>query len=134
MAEMEENAGAGRPKTPLDLPKDWQIGILALYDEGASDVEVKVAIRNIRGSISNDLWDRWLEDEPEFSETIKIGKMLSESWWHRNGRTNLQNPKFNYTGWYMNMKNRFGWRDKNELMGKDGGPIQHEAITGMVIK
>lgn len=134
MAENEETLGPGRPKNPFDLPKGWQTDVLELYTDGASDVEIKVHIRGIRGSISNDLWDRWLEDEPEFSETIKIGRLISEAWWHKKGRTSLENQKFNYTGWYMNMKNRFGWRDKNELMGKDGGPIQHEAITGMVIK
>lgn len=106
---------AGRPKSKLDLREGWQLEVLELYSEGASDVEIKCLIHEMRGSISNDLWERWMNEEPEFSETIKVGKMLSESWWHKKGRKNLDNKEFSYTGWYMNMKNRFGWVDKQEL-------------------
>jgi hypothetical protein len=104
--------GAGRPLEKLYLDKGWQIKVLELYNEGASDVEVKALIYEIRGSFSNDLWDRWISDEPEFSETIKVGRMLSESWWAKSGRVNLKDKDFSYTGWYMNMKNRFGWSDR----------------------
>lgn len=105
---------AGRPISPLDLPEGWHESVLSLYEEGGSDAEVKGLIYQLRGSFSNDLWDRWLKDEPEFSETIKMGRMLSERWWHKQGRTNLKVKAFNYTGWYMQMKNRFGWSDKQE--------------------
>ena len=101
----------GRPKEELNLPEHWQEIIIDLYSNGGSDVEVKSLIHDWRGTFSNDLWDRWMLEEPDFSETIKKGKMKSEAWWTREGRTNLQNQKFNYTGWYMNMKNRFGWAD-----------------------
>lgn len=124
----------GRPLSPFHLPEGWQDKVLELYKEGASDVEVKALIREMRGTFSNDLWDRWLEFEEQFSETVKIGKMLSEAWWHKKGRVSLENKDFSYTGWYMNMKNRFNWRDKNELTGNNGGPIQHEAVTGMVVR
>lgn len=115
-------AHAGRPvETINDLPEKWYNDLLELYKEGASDVEIKALIYTWRGSFSNDLWERWLKDEPQFSETIKVGKMLSEAWWHKSGRTNLKDKEFSYTGWYMQMKNRFGWVDKTDhtTNGKD---------------
>lgn len=116
MAEKKSRKGVGgRPKSNLDLKKGWQIPVLDLYEQGASDVEVKALIYSWRGTFSNDLWERWMDEEPEFSETIKIGKMLSEAWWCKTGRLKLGDREFSYTGWYMNMKNRFGWRDKQEI-------------------
>lgn len=106
---------AGRPTEDLSsLPENWYNVVLDLYKDGASDVEVKSLIYEWRGSFSNDLWDRWLKEEPQFSETIKTGKLLAESWWSKTGRTNLENKEFSFTGWYMNMKNRYGWKDKTE--------------------
>jgi hypothetical protein len=124
---------AGRPIAEFDLPEGWQNTILEMYKEGASDVEVKAIIYDIRGSLSNDLWERWMEEEEEFSETIKVGKMLSAAWWQKSGRTNLKSGDFNYTGWYMNMKNRFGWRDKvdtNHSGSIDTRPIQYAPQSG----
>lgn len=112
----------GRHKETIEsLPEKWYDIVLSMYKEGASDVEVKAWIHEQRGSFSNDLWERWLKEEEEFSETIKMGKLLSEAWWHKEGRTSLRDKEFNYTGWYMNMKNRFGWMDKQDLTtnGKD---------------
>jgi hypothetical protein len=105
----------GRPKSEFNLPKDWHLLVLEMYEQGASDVEIKAEIYKQRGSFSNDLWDRWIKEEAEFSETIKMGKILSEAWWSKKGRTSLENRDFSYTGWYMNMKNRFGWADKSEV-------------------
>lgn len=109
----------GRPKIGLEiLWEGWYNDILELYSEGASDVEIRALIYHKtkeKTKASFGLWERWLEEEEEFFETIKQGRMLSESWWSKTGRKNLSNKDFSYTGWYMNMKNRFGWRDKQEV-------------------
>lgn len=116
-------------RTGLDILWDgWYNDILDLYSEGASDVEIRAMIyKKTKGKTkaSYTLWDRWLEDEIEFSETIKAGRLLAESWWHRNGRQNLQNKEFNFTGWYMQMKNRFGWKDRHDhtTNDKDIAPV-----------
>lgn len=109
----------GRPKIGLDILWDgWYNDILDLYSEGASDVEIRELIylkTKEKTKASFGLWDRWMEEEEEFFETIKQGRMLSEAWWAKTGRKNLNNKEFSYTGWYMNMKNRFGWKDKQEV-------------------
>ena len=122
--------GAGRPKKTFeeakqDMPKDWFDEILFEYSDGAADVEIKAMFYKWLGSMSNDLWERWMEEEPEFSETIKHGRVLSANWWHKQGRKNLDNKEFSYTGWYMNMKNRFGWTDRvdNTTKGEKTAPI-----------
>jgi len=81
--------------------------VIALMSEGASLVEVSVKL-----GISRQTMYRWRDSNEEFCYTIKRGLELSEAWWEEKGRTNLENKSFNSTLWYMNMKNRFGWKDK----------------------
>ncbi len=116
---MSEDKG-GRPKEGIEnLKDDWYHDVLGLYEEGGSDAEIKALIYTWRGSFSNDLWERWMKEEPQFSETIKTGRLLSKAWWYKNGRENLKVSEFSYTGWYMQMKNRFGWSDKKDKEDPD---------------
>ena len=100
-----------RPKKTLDnLPKNWKKIITDIKRQGGSDVEVRVAL-----DISDDLWSRFIKEIEEFSRTIKKGTDLCEAWWVKEGRVNLGNRQFNAVLWYMNMKNRFGWKDKTDI-------------------
>lgn len=124
----EDKLPVGRPEEDLeDLPDHWQSKVLAKYKFGASDVEIKAMIWEWRGSFSESLWSRWLQDETEFSQTIKQGRLLSQVWWEKKGRKHIMDEttlalkdgkpvikKLNTVLWYMNMKNRFGWKDKVE--------------------
>ena len=122
---------AGRPKEDLStLPDNWGDVVLDLYRRGASDVEVKALVYEWRGAFSNDLWERWMKEEALFSETIKRGRMLSEAWWMKQGREALKDKEFSYTGWYMNMKNRFNWTDRQSTDSKVSGEL---VITRRVI-
>jgi hypothetical protein len=109
---MTEQSKGGRPL--IQLPNDYKDIMLELAKEGASIVELSVAL-----SISRDTFYEISKRDTVFSDTIKKCKELSEAWWERSGRTNLMNKEFNYTGWYMNMKNRFNWKDRQDVTTND---------------
>ena len=80
---------------------------LKLMKSGASKTEVAAEL-----GINRDTLYEWCDRHQEFSDTIKRGETLSQAWWEKTGRVNLTNKEFSYTGWYMNMKNRFHWSDR----------------------
>lgn len=100
--------------------------MLELAKEGASIIELSVAL-----NISRDTFYEISKRDNEFADTVKICKELSEAWWEKSGRTNLMNKEFNYTGWYMNMKNRFGWKDRQDVTTNDNelNPLLVKFIT-----
>lgn len=106
----------GKPRTEADtkLPEGWQQYIVTEMSEGATLREIKAHF-----GISNDLHTRWMRDEEEYAETIKGGIQMAEAWWLKQGRVNLQNKEFSPVLWYMNMKNRFGWKDRNDITSDD---------------
>ena len=95
--------------------------VIELMKEGASQYEVLATL-----GISEDTFYRWKKDNEEFSESIKRGSQLSQAWWERKGRISLDDRQFNSTLWYMNMKNRFKWADKQE--------VKNEGITTVIVK
>jgi hypothetical protein len=120
-----------RPKKTLEqaellLPTEYKADILAMYKEGYSDEEIQAYFYEKLGSMSFDLWERWLQEEPEFSQLIKYGQLLSLAWWKSHGRREIKNKEFNNVLWYMNMKNRFGWSDNQNI--KHSGTIEHVGI------
>jgi len=95
---------------PTKYDPSWMLArVTDLMADGASKVEVAASL-GIRGETLY----QWIKEYPDFSDAIKKGEELCAAWWEKNGRVNLQNEKFNATLWYMNMKNRFRWADRQE--------------------
>jgi transposase len=84
--------------------------VVEMMAEGCSKVEVCAAL-----GICYETWMNFQKAHEDFSLSVKRGEQLSEAWWQREGRTNLKDRDFSATLWYMNMKNRFGWKDKHEV-------------------
>ncbi|WP_025593070.1 hypothetical protein [Agrobacterium tumefaciens] len=98
----------------------------AIYNEGGSDAEAKVALAIPPSrALSNDLWDALQDREPEFSEAVKEGRLLSEAWWAGAGQKGIFLGKdFNATAYVFSMKNRFrNWKDKQEVDTKLTGGL-----------
>lgn len=107
----------GRPLIQLsDLPKDWKEMIIREMSQGANLQEIYGWL-----DISDKTFTRLCRDNIEFSRTVKRGQRLSERWWLEIGRKYIRDKEFNSTLWYMNMKNRFGWRDRIDTDLTSGG-------------
>jgi len=93
--------------------------IVEIMSEGASLLEASVDL-----GISEDSLYEYRKKYPEFSESVSRGVRLSESWWQKKGRKSLENKDFSATLWYMNMKNRFKWSDKQESKVEHSGTVE----------
>lgn len=55
---------------------------------------------------------KWESLYEEWAEAKEVATAACLYFWESRGIESLDNPKnFNSVVWYMNMKNRFGWRD-----------------------
>jgi transposase len=84
--------------------------VVSMMRKGASKCEVAAAL-----DVDDETLIEWAKKYPEFSATIKRAEQLSSAWWQREGRTSLRDKSFSYVGWYMQMKNRFGWTDTQKV-------------------
>lgn len=70
----------------------------------------------------------WSKSHPEFADAKQIGEQLSHYWWENQGKQGLNTGPASFHGqvWSITMKNRFGYRDKQEVthFGADGGPVE----------
>ena len=94
---------------PTKYNSEFPAKVEAFMKEGYSIVEICLELNICKQTFYN-----WCEEHEAFLDSKKKGVDFSEGWWMKQGRENLKKGDFNYTGWYMNMKNRFGWADKTE--------------------
>jgi hypothetical protein len=108
---MEAKRKVGRPRTTTDdLPPNWKEIMRDVGQDGGSAVEARCLL-----GIAETAWNTLLEDSEEFRRTEKERQALCEIWWERRGREMAMGSDGNATVWIFNMKNRFGWRDKQDI-------------------
>lgn len=110
---------------PGGRPTKYKPEMCDLVISEMSDGASKEACAGALGVAVSTLY-KWIDEKPEFSEAIKRGEALSRVWWEEKARQAVigELPGFNPTAWVFCMKNIHGWRDKTEVTGKDGGPIE----------
>lgn len=106
----------------LKLPPKWEVTVATKYASGCSDEEV---CRELKMSMTT--FRRFYGADPGFRQAVDDGRGVAKAWWLEMGRVNLNNKQFNYTGWFQNMKNRYGWADKSEVADSISKPI--DALT-----
>jgi hypothetical protein len=122
-------AKVGRPRTTIDkLPHDWKEKLFAAANEGASKLEMMVAV-----GIGDSAWDTLQEDSEEFRLAVQRAKNLSQIWWEKKGRELTENGSA--VTWKFNMQNRFGWSEKNDttLSGPGGNPIEFKEVKLTIV-
>ena len=121
---------AGRPKDEVidRLKEGWQTRFIEMGKEGCSDVEIRAEF-----GISSDLWWRWIEEDEEFSATAKAAKSACHAKWEQMGRKMaFGEVEGNPTTWIFNMKNRFNWRDKQDV--EHSGQVDMSAKSDAELK
>jgi len=111
---IEKKKSAGRPSKSLKdlhLPDNWKETIFKLSAQGLAREEIYLHYYRINPY----LFDRLCERETEFFEVVKKAEKLCQGWWMEVGRKSLKRKNFHDALWYMNMKNRFGWKDRSEI-------------------
>jgi hypothetical protein len=59
----------------------------------------------------------WLQEHPEFKEAKEVGSAVSLLCWEKLGLAGAKGEikGFNAASWIFNVKNRFGWNDKQQV-------------------
>ncbi len=69
--------------------------------------------------VAKDRVYEWAHKHPEFADAKKLSLELNLLWWERQSQQGLwtekDGPNFNTTLWIFNMKNRHGWRDRQDI-------------------
>ena len=110
---------------PSKYKPEYCEAVIEVMKDGGSKEEACVAIGCTFHTFQN-----WQEKNPEFLQAVKEGEKASEAWWHRVGRRAVMGevPGFNGTSYVFNMKNRFGWKDKQEVSGDSKAPLNIQLV------
>ena len=111
---------AGRPEVyTKELADELAKTLPNMFQDGESVAEVCVKL-----DCSKESFYKMIGISPLFSDAYKKGLDKSEAWWTTLGRAGSAGKHaIQPATWIFNMKNRFSWKDKQEITGADGNPL-----------
>ena len=86
----------------LKYTEDYCQKVEDLMSSGMSITEVASTLGIHRDTIYD-----WSKKFPEFKQAMRNGVALSQAWWERQARLNIDKKEFNHRLWEFNMKCRF---------------------------
>ena len=124
------NKTSGRPSKYPDTDKEKQALFNKIFEcakEDRSLTEIAIAI-----GIGRTTLYRWMDEKPEFRDTIKQAEAISQAWWEDLGRKMAITGKGNATVFIFQMKNRFHkyYKDRKaiDMTSSDGTMGPQEVI------
>ena len=88
--------------------------VIELMKEWASIEEICLELE-----IHKEAFYNWIKKYEDFANAVEHAKQYSKGWWYKMWRVNMFEekdwPKFNANLYNINMKNRFGWADKQQV-------------------
>jgi hypothetical protein len=130
-----ENKKIGRPKKTLnDLPQGWQTICLEMGREGYFDVDVRVRL-----GISKHIFYEFMEEYPEFTETINEFRDLSHTFWNsipRKAFKNGESKNINSNLFSLVMRNRFKdeWNEAQTKVDLTSGGEKIDSVKKIEIE
>lgn len=75
--------------------------------------------------ITESTFNEWLNQYDEFRAAVDLGKGLCHVWWEQAGMDGMKGKikNFNSSVWSLNVKNRFGYSEKQEISGDPDKPL-----------
>ena len=111
-----------KAKKPVGRPSEYDPKFCEVVIEKMAEGYSKEATAGFIGISKHTLY-RWAEAHPEFSDAISIGESQSQLHWEEclvKHKVHTKNGKqINGQVFNLNMKNRFGWRDKHDIKTED---------------
>lgn len=117
-----EKRPVGRPRKTLnDLPIGWETKLIEMGQEGMLDIDAIVYL-----GISKETFYEFLEEYPNFTDTISRMRNASHTWWAsipRKGFKDGKSKDVNSNLWALVMRNKFKdeWNTEKKVDITSGG-------------
>jgi len=107
--------------------------VIELGRQGKSKAQIAANLDVCRQTLEN-----WATAHPAFLDALTRARDLAQAWWEDKAQIGLETPGFNASLWGRSMAARFPddytERQKREITGRDGGPIEKvERIERVIV-